>query len=176
MRIPFFRLLLSSVLLALPLALSSPVAAASPDLALTRTATLNGQSIPLTDVSKHSCTDADYPVIRCFNSEAALLDNMSAASQGVGGLLPLIGTTYCVWYWDGNYGGASFYQTLIEPNLSVYSWNDAISSFKELNGHYCLWYQDNNYSGISWNWGAGKSVSYVGDGANDKFSSVWIVY
>lgn len=166
------RLLIVSALLALPLTLAGPAAADSPALGAIRTATLNGQAISLADVPKYSCTDADYPAIHCFNTEAALVASLAAGGQG---LAPLL-TTYCIWYWDGNYGSPTFYQDYNEPNLGTYGWNDAISSFKEPNGHYCLWYQDNNYSGGGWDWGAGRNVSYVGNGANDQISSVWIAY
>jgi hypothetical protein len=151
------------------------VSGAAPDA---RTATLNGQPIPLSEVAGYHCNDLAYPAIRCFSSKAAVIADVAqledAGGTGLDGPASVLSTA-CVWYWNGGYGGASFFQSTNQSNLSALGWNDAISSFEQLGTHQCRWYADGGYTGAYWTWTAGLDVSYVGDGANDKFSSVWIL-
>jgi hypothetical protein len=56
--------------------------------------------------------------------------------------------------------------------MRAIGWNDQISSFKSLNDGRPKWWRDINFAGTAWQWGAGAWTPYVGDGANDQFSSV----
>lgn len=176
-----FRWFLVPTLLALVLGslLSGPLVAASETQ--TTTATLDGKAIALSDVAKYNCHDLAFPVIRCFDSQDAATADAEAIAEAASaeslleGVQPLTIVVHCVWYWDSGYGGPSFTQAFSESNMGVYGWNNAISSFTQLSTHQCRWYSDNSYTGVSWTWGAGVDVSYVGAGPNDQFSSSLIL-
>jgi hypothetical protein len=74
-------------------------------------------------------------------------------------------------YQHASYGGASFTASQPQPDLQNFGWNDVISSFKSLNGQRPKWWDHIGYVAPAWQWSAGAWVSYVGDGANDRFSS-----
>jgi len=58
------------------------------------------------------------------------------------------------------------------PDLGTIGWAHKISSFKSLNSGRPRWWAGASYTGTYWQWAAGAQVSYVGDGANDRFRSV----
>jgi len=139
---------------------------------------LEGVSIPRTDAAKYHCHDRDYPVVRCFRTpQARDRDGATAEPLGLDAKLATsVQATsslfYVTFYEHANYLGASFTTSAQIGDLGVLGWNDRISSFKSLSGQRPKWWQDNNYLGTSWQWAAGAHVANVGDGANDRFSSV----
>ncbi len=147
-----------------------------------RVAVYRGSVIALAQVSRHHCHDRAYPVIRCFDTTAArdidlTVGAPSASIPATTTLLgsPTLGTSsvsYVTFFSDSNYAGYSFTASLDLPSLVDYGWNDIISSFKSLNGQRPKWWRDINYSGTAWQWSASAWVNYVGDAANDQFSSV----
>jgi hypothetical protein len=140
------------------------------------TATYQGSAIALADVATHHCHDGAYPVIRCFDSAEELAEDVVSYTIDVaGGLLgpePQPGSYYVTWYEAANYGGSSFTASASYSNLGIFGWGDRISSFKSLNNGRPKWWRDPSFAGTAWHWLAGAQVSYVGDGANDQFSSV----
>jgi hypothetical protein len=147
-------------------------------------AVLYGRPIPLKEVVNHHCHDLDAPVYRCFETEAerdvdALVfvdvDLTGATTSSLDALVGPLGTlsfTFALAYTAINYGGSSLLISNPTPDLSVFGWNDTISSFKSTNGGRPKWWSGANYSGTWWQWGTSAWVSYVGDDANDRFTSV----
>jgi hypothetical protein len=143
------------------------------------TAELDGRPIALGDVSGYHCHDRAYPVIRCFGTalerdrdegvpEAATKPAMDGDSAEA---IAAATDSYVRWYLDANYGGPSFDASLAYSDLGSVGWNDKISSFSTYPGGHARWWRDVGLTGGSWDWGT-TSVPYVGDAANDKFSSV----
>jgi hypothetical protein len=153
---------------------SSITSATTPDGV---TAQYRGQEIALGEVASHHCHDLAYPVIQCFDSAAErdldlIVESVVVTTSRLLGPEPEPPTPYVTWYAATNYGGSSFTASQSYADLGVLSWNDSISSFKSLNGGRPKWWQGTNYTSTSWRWLAGAQVSYVGDPANDQFSSV----
>lgn len=162
---------------------SSVQAAATPADPPAMRAELGGRAISLGDVSRFHCHDLASPLIRCFETpaerdadEAAMAVAMLADRPGA---LGTTGSTYPYvrWYLDANYGGPSFDASVAYADLGTIGWNDKISSFLTYSGGtysggHPRWWRDVGFAGVSWDWGVGVSVSYVGDAANDQFSSV----
>lgn len=172
----------AAVLTALALALAPSLANASglPDPVR---AELRGRPIPLSQVAQYHCHDGAYPVIRCFATGAERDHDIGADPGNDGstgwpatGLLApagsLISFYYVTFYQDESYGGSSFTASQSIANLGDYGWNDAITSFRSLNGQRPKWWENVNYVTPSWQWPAGAWVPNVGQGANDTFSSV----
>jgi hypothetical protein len=151
-------------------------------------AVLYGQPIPPIDVVNHHCHDLDAPIYRCFDTEKerdadaqVFIAAAASADLGDGGTLSLnaliqplsvLDFTYALAYVDSNYGGASLMVSSPTPDLGVLGWNNVISSFKSTNGGRPKWWSGTNYGGLSYQWGTSAWVPYVGDVANDTFSSV----
>ncbi len=153
----------------LALGYASTAAAGSPAGGPARRAQLDGQAISLGDVAHFACHDRDFPVIRCFGSSAERDRDLVELGRSAE-LLTV--TQYVTWYADANYGGSpSFTAFWSEPDLTIYGWNDKISSFRTYNGGHPRWWLDVGYKTAAWDWGT-LSISYVGDAANDQFSSV----
>ena len=142
------------------------------DSATNLSAWRDGAPIPLTDVSRYHCADGAYPVIRCFDTAAELAAEIAAPSAPSSGQDAPAVIYYVTFYVDASYGGASFTTSQSIADLRVYGWNDMVSSFVSLNGGRPKWWRDIDYAGTAWQWAAGAAVAYVGDGANDQFSSV----
>lgn len=153
----------------LVVSVASTAAAGSPAGSPEPRAQLDGQAIALADVARFQCHDRDFPVIRCFNSSAERDRDMVA----VGPSAELVTLThYVTWYDGANYPEPpSFAAFGPIPDLTIYGWNDKISSFRTYNGGHPRWWQDVSNKGAAWDWGT-SWISYVGDAANDKFSSV----
>jgi hypothetical protein len=146
---------------------------AVPELPAQAIAVLDGRSIPLKDVVNHHCHDLDAGVYRCFATEAERdADALTTVDDELLGPLGTQGFTYAIAYAAINYGGSSLWISSSIPDLSTIGWNDVISSFKSTNGGRPKWWAAANYSGSSWQWIASAWVPYVGDSANDRFSSV----
>ena len=149
---------------------ASPTSAASEDGSAR--AVLDGLPIAIGDISRYHCHDRAFPLIRCFHDSASRdLDEQTAPalkqSAGLSGTV----TPYVRWYADGGLLGPSFSASIPYANLGDVGWNDAISSFSTYPGGHPRWSQDIGSGGTHWDWGF-ASVTYVGDAANDKFSSV----
>jgi hypothetical protein len=176
------RIPLGLVLL-LQIASATPAGASSEELY----AMYDGELIALSKVASHHCHDGRYPEIRCFATE--IERDRDAAAVARGGQSTPTGDTageasletdlglasstyYVVFYEHANYGGASYMTAVAHSDLRAIGWNDVISSFKSLNAQRPKWWEHINYGGSTWQWTAGAWVSYVGDAANDRFSSV----
>lgn len=163
--------LMVAVVVASGLAWAAVPTSAASDSAEVR-AILNGKPIALADVSRYHCHDRAYPLIRCFRASADRdADEVTAATLQGGAALSVTVAPYVRWYADINFGGSSFAAYFSYANLGVIGWNDAISSFTTYAGGHPKWWQDTGFSGTHWDWGT-TSFLYVGDLANDKFSSV----
>jgi hypothetical protein len=130
-------------------------------------AVFDGRSIDIASIADFHCHDRDAPLIRCFSSSAERDVDTNTSARSIEASQP-----YVTVFVDEGYGGASF--TLYNPNsdLSVYGWNDLISSFKSLNAQRPRLYAHVDYGTPSWRWAAGAWVSNVGSDANDATSSI----
>lgn len=144
---------------------------------------LAGQPIALDAVARYHCHDREYPVIDCFATEqerdhdAGLTPRAvavaAAPDSSLFGAINLASAVFYVTFYEhSNFAGASYATSQAIAHLGLIGWNDAISSFKSLNGQRPKWWQDIDFAYFSWQWPASYWVSYVGDGANDRFSSV----
>lgn len=142
-------------------------------------AELDGRPIALRDVSGYHCHDRAYPVIRCFSTAlerdrdeglASAATIPAPAGNGVEAITTAA-IAYVRWYLDANYGGPSFDASIAYSDLRTIGWNDKISSFSTYPGGHPRWWRDGGFTGSLWDWGT-TSVPYVGDAANDQFSSV----
>lgn len=150
------------------------------------TATYEGQPIDPVQASHYFCHTRDYPVVRCFASEAEVArdigvveppaprdpGSLSIGDSSLAGVTPdWNGGAYTIAYWDINYGGSAIWIYGAVPNLGIVGWNDQISSFLSLNCGIPRYYVDANYGGVYWqdgcNSGSPNLASY-----NDTFSSV----
>jgi hypothetical protein len=132
-------------------------------------------------VADYHCHDLDWPLVRCFHTEEerdadVLLRGSSKTDDSLllssSADLALASVTYVLWYEHSNFGGASFSASGPVPDLGALGWSNRISSFKSTNGGHPKWWDGTNYSGTAWQWPVSYWVSYVGDMANDRFSSV----
>lgn len=132
-------------------------------------AVLDGRLIDLSGIVDQHCHDRDTPLIRCFSSPGDRDQDLEAppASRSIDANQP-----YVTVFADEGYRGGSF--TLYNPNsdLSMYGWNDCISSLKSLNAQRPRLYAHAGYGTPSWRWAAGAWVSNVGSDANDAASSI----
>jgi hypothetical protein len=144
------------------------------------TATYEGQSIDPKLASHYFCHTRDYPVVRCFDSQQEVDDDIGLVEPvAPGGSSPLSpdfpdfpgGTAYTIAYWDINYGGSALTVYGAVWNLDPIGWNDSISSFKSVNCGVPRYYVDAGYSGVYWqnscNTWSPNLYAY-----NDTFSSV----
>jgi hypothetical protein len=154
----------------LALALTAPAAAGTPAGGAGIRAVLDGRAIALDQVARYACHDRDLPVIRCFGSAADRDRDMAGPRLSPDGLAV---TYYVTAYLDASYSPTtpSFTAYWSEPDLTIYGWNDRISSFRTFNGGQPRWWQDVGYKGTGWSWGT-QPMPYVGDPANDQFSAV----
>lgn len=151
----------------LALSVASTTAAGSPAGGQERRAQLDGQPIALADVARFNCHDRDLPLIRCFDSAVERDQDLVARSAELAAV-----TAYVTWYADANFVKPPSYTAFWSvPDLTGLGWNDKISSFHSLDGGHPRWWRDVDNKGDFWDWGT-LSISYVGDAANDKFSSV----
>ena len=143
-------------------------------------AVLGGRLIDLRDIGLHHCHNLVRPVYRCF-ATAAQRDRdvrrigvqrhaIRERSDLHGEMLLL--AEYVTWFEHSSYGGASFTAADPEPDLGAIGWNNQISSFKSKSGGHPKWWAGTGYSGTAWQWSMSAWVSYVGDDANDTWSSV----
>jgi hypothetical protein len=153
----------------LALGVASTAAAGSPAGGAERRAQLDGRTIALADVARFACHDRDFPAIRCFTSSAERDRDMVELALSA----ELVSVThYVTWYDGANFPEPpSFAAYWSEPDLTSFGWNDKISSFRTYNGGHPRWWQDVDNKGSAWDWGT-VSKAYVGDAANDQFSSV----
>lgn len=132
------------------------------------TATLHGTPIPLVSVGNHHCHDLAWPVIRCFPTA----DDRDADAERTSRQQSLDSVSYVVAFEHDNYAGVSITFSRDQPNLSTIGWNDAITSFKSLNGGHPRFWDNANYGTPYWQWATGAWVPNVGSGPNDKISSL----
>jgi hypothetical protein len=150
------------------------------------TATYQGRSINPTLASHYFCHTRDYPVVRCFDSQAevdadlgiveptepGLKDADTAAGPSADNVTPgWSGLAYTIAYWDANYGGSALTIYNAIPALSVLGWDDAISSIKSINCGIPRYYLDPNYASSYWQ-NACNTWSANLYSVNDTFSSV----
>ncbi len=160
---------------------SPPYTANATDDPPHRRAELRGSDLSLHEVSRYHCHDGRHPVIRCFTTAAERdLDAWAETPTALGGtesvgpdaIAMRSAVYYVTFYEHASYGGSSFTTSQAISDLTETGWNDAISSFKSLNGQRPKWWEHAGYAGASWQWAAGAWVANVGSGANDVFSSL----
>jgi hypothetical protein len=145
-------------------------------------AILEGQPLALVEVGQHYCHDFAYPRYTCFGT-ASERDRDMATMLAAGGLrrigagsidgaLGAQSVTYVLFFEHSDYGGVSNAVSTPIPDLGALGWSNRISSFKSTNGGRPRWWDSTSYSGTFWQWGTSVWVSYVGDTANDRFTSV----
>jgi len=169
----------AALFVAISLIAPTAVAASGPAIR----ADLEGRPIPAGQVGDWYCHDFEYPVIHCFRTPADL--DAAVASLGYESLGPdadaVAGTaspagvlliSYVHVYADANYSGASAYFAFDYSNLGVIGWNDKISSFVGLDNATGQFFEGINYTGAIFGWCCNSAVPYVGNGSNDRFSSV----
>lgn len=138
---------------------------------------VGGRTIAASDAAQYHCHDGAYPEIRCF-TDAAARDadalTMPAARPATGSVTQVsaLATFYVTFYQNQNYGGSSYTASQSIADLSAFGWNDIVSSFTSLNGQRPKWWEHANWVPPTWQWAAGATVSYVGSGANDRFTGV----
>jgi hypothetical protein len=152
------------------------------------TATYMGQPIEPTEASHHFCHTRDYPVVRCFDTQAEVDADLgwieprapgdpgpasgAAGSQAsLNGMSPDFVGAYTIAYWDINYGGTALTIFGAVPNFGVLGWNDNVSSIKSVNCGIPRYYVDASYGGLYWqngcNYWSPNLYEY-----NDTFSAV----
>ena len=147
------------------------------------TASLDGRAILLRDVRRFHCHDLAHPVYRCFTTPEGRdrdLLSVAAADQAPSsttfgapsGELAIQAFTYAIAYEHINFAGASLAISNPVSDLGPVGWGNRISSFKSTNGGRPMWWDGTGYTGTAWQWGTSYWVSNVGDGANDRFTSV----
>jgi hypothetical protein len=146
----------------------APVRASGSEEGPPLSAVLDGRQLALKEVASYHCHDREFPKIRCFRDDRARDNDLQ--NEGLGASPDAV--SYVLAFWDANYGGASFAASMAYPNLGVIGWNDAITSFKSLNGGRPRFYRDAGLAGVSWRWATRAWVPNVGSAANDEFSSV----
>ena len=161
---------------------AGPLQAVAPDGTVV-TATYEGAPIEPHTASSYFCHTRDWPVVRCFASQAEVDSDLdwveptepgdSPASASDSDVSPdwNYGTPYSLAYWDINYGGSVLTLYGNVTYLGLIGWNDSISSFKSVNCGIPRYYIDSEYSGMYWQNGCNtwspNLYSY-----NDSFSSV----
>lgn len=147
-----------------------------------------GKEIPARDAARYHCHDGVYPEIRCFETAierdvdtpaAARASDLAIGSRSANSFTlsddpttTTLATFYVTFYQHENYGGSSYTASQSIANLGNIGWNDAISSFKSLNGQRPKWWEHVDWGGGTWQWPAGAWVASVGGSANDRFSAV----
>jgi hypothetical protein len=149
------------------------------------TATYEGVPIDPHAASSYYCHTRDYPVVRCFASQAEVdrdlhwveptqpggpAASVASGSSDAGPDWPQ-GVAYTIAYWDISYGGSALTVFGPLPYLGVLGWNDSISSFKSVNCGLPRYYVDAEYSGSYWQNGCNAWSPSLGS-YNDTFSSV----
>lgn len=106
------------------------------------------------------------------NTDIGLTQGHSSADDVNESAQAPMAAAYVTFFEHSSYGGVSYTGSQPLPSLVTIGWNDAISSFKSLNGQRPRWWEHTDYTGLAWQSSAGAWVRYVTDGANDRFSSV----
>jgi hypothetical protein len=177
------------LVMALSLVSSMPGAAAAtspsatdPD-GLVVTATYREQPIDPAQASHYFCHTRDYPVVRCFATQAEVDNDLGLVEPQAPGVAPKPGDTgagaplqamsvaYTIAYWDINYGGSALTVYGAVPSLGVLGWNDSISSIKSVNCGVPRYYVDASYRGLYWQ-NSCNTWSPNLYSSNDTFSSV----
>lgn len=158
--------ILASTALALGTAFSPGVAAAdgATDAGVVLVAYLDGQPIPLQDVSRYYCDDFAYPTITC--STSALITSTRASVTQL-----LTGVDYVTIFDKSAYGGSFMHVSQDYTALVLIGWNDKISSFKARNSETGEFWTDWFYGGTAWSFCCNSQVPSLG-AYDNTFSSV----
>jgi hypothetical protein len=145
-------------------------------------ATLEGKPLALVDVANYYCHDFAYPRYTCFRTAGERDRDLDSASAPgavrrfrVGSITGTLGTqsvNYVLFFEHSDYAGSSLVLSNPTPDLGVLGWSNRISSFKSTNGGRPKWWDSTSYTGTPWQWGTSAWVAYVGNDANDRFTSV----
>ena len=159
------RALLFGVLLALVPA--APVAAAPAQIK----ATLDGRPIKISEIPDYDCHDLEFPVIRCFATQA---DRDASLSVEAGSLeaLAAAAVAYVTMYDGASFTGATFTASQNYDALVSIGWNDRVSSFRARNSETGVFYVDWFAGGSSWSFCCNGQASSLGS-FNNTFSSVY---
>ena len=148
------------------------------------TATYQGQQIDPAIASHYFCHTRDYPVVRCFDSQAEVDADLGwieptepgQAAEGTdSGGDPTSpdwgGGPYTIAYWDINYGGSALTVYTAVSDLGLLGWDNNISSIKSVNCGIPRYFVNTGYGGGYWQ-NACNVWSPNLYSTNDTFSSV----
>ena len=138
-------------------------------------ADLEGKPIAIEDIHRYSCHDLEFPVIRCFKSQAATERAIERASIAESGFAAMgtLGVTYVVAYDQAWFAPGTLYVSQVYDNLGAIGWNDIISSYRSVNngsGHFAKDAFDN---GLLTYFCCNVQVGWVGSSQNDSYSSIY---
>ena len=150
----------------LAIAPSTPAMAATPRIS----ATLDGRTMPVSEISRHYCHDLDFPTIRCFSlsrdrdlSLAVPVGELQATAAGV---------VYVTVFDQALFLGSSISISQNYDTLAAIGWNDRVSSFKAKNSESGRFYVDWLRGGSSWAFCCNQSTGNLSTYDN-TFSSVY---
>ena len=138
-------------------------------------ATLDGHAIALERASDLNCHDFEFPIIRCFESVAALESDVlvQVARQQSRTSFAVTTVGYVVVYEHAAYAGATKILVSDVPWLSSIGWNDKISSFKSF-GATGAFNEHSPSGGFIYSYGPTSRIASLSGTYNDKFSSFFI--
>jgi hypothetical protein len=150
-------------------------AMAAPAVKAAPIATLDGRPIAIGLAADLDCHDFEYPVIRCFDSEASLQSDVATqiARRDAKASYAVDTIGYVVVYEHASYGGATKVLSSDVPWLSDIGWNDRISSFKSF-GASGSFNEHSPSGGFIWWYGPTSRVASLSGTYNDKFSSFYV--
>jgi len=148
------------------------------------TATYEGQPIDPVQASHYFCHTRDYPVVRCFATQAEVDQDLGLVEPAAAGNTSVRGASlqgrftpdwsggaYTIAYWDINYNGSALTIYGALSSLAILGWNDAVSSIKAVNCGIPRYFVDISYGGYYWQNGCNVWSSSLAS-YNDTFSSV----
>jgi hypothetical protein len=132
--------------------------------------TLEGRTIPTSEIADHACHDFEFPVIRCFRK--AIGRDLSVSGE-VESLRAAAAAVAYVTIYDGSlFSGASMLVSQNYDSLAVIGWNDRIGSFKGRNSETGRFNRDWFGGGSAWNFCCNQQTANLSTYDN-TFSSVY---
>jgi hypothetical protein len=164
------RTLLFGVLLAL--VPSTRAMAAAPQVVVT----LDGRTIPTSEIADHACHDIEFPVIRCFRKAAARDLSVSVEAEPLrvtaATAVAAAAVAYVTIYDGSGFSGASMLISQNYDSLAVVGWNDRVGSFKGRNSETGRFNRDWFGGGSAWNFCCNQQTANLSTYDN-TFSSVY---
>src|ERR1035437_712095 len=136
------------------------------------TAILNGKTIPISQVASLHCNDRSYPIIRCFDTEAGVKADITAAVKSMAVQPMNYSYPYVAIYSATNYGGSSLWLWHPYPDLRTIGWNDRIQSALEIDAIGVQYFRDINWGLLVWQDGDGDVMIPTFGYWNKQISSI----